>query len=310
MVSIIIVNYNGKIHLQKCIDSILNNNYKNYEIIVVDNNSNDESVDFIKKFSYIRLIQLDKNYGYAKPNNMGAKIANGDYLFFLNNDTTIYRNTIEELLKAFQTPKIGMCQSLLLHPDQSIDSSGDYVDFSGIPFSSKKPPLEIKKILSARGAGMMVKKNIFWELLGFDEKFFASFEDVDIGWRSWLWGYDVLLAPKSIVLHEGGVTIKKLPNEIKFHGVKNFLIINLVYFERPMIFTFICLLNSFLKAKFQNSKTNANKKWIIPPFYISLKGFFWILRNIGYIKNKKKLINSKRKLSTSDLIKMDLIKEN
>ncbi|HUS51538.1 MAG TPA: glycosyltransferase family 2 protein, partial [Candidatus Paceibacterota bacterium] len=262
------INYNGKDYLQKCIDSILKNNHKNYEIIIVDNNSIDGSVDFVRKnYSKIQIIELDKNYGYAKPNNIGAKFAKGNVLFFLNNDTIIYENTVEEILKGFQNPEIGICQSLLLHPDNSVDSSGDYVNYSGIPFSSKNTPLEIKPILSARGAGMMVKREIFWELLGFDEMFFVSFEDVDIGWRSWLWGYKVMLVPTSIIIHEGGVTVKKLSEEIKFHGVKNFLIINLVYFEHSLISSLIKLQITFLTKKLsKNLKTNNDNLLSLPNF--------------------------------------------
>lgn len=297
-------------YLQKCLDSIQKNSYKNYEIIVVDNNSKDGSIDFIKKFPKLQLIELDKNYGYAKPNNIGAKIAKGDFLFFLNNDTTINNDTIEELLNVLQNPEIDICQSLLLHPDNSVDSSGDYVNFSGIPYSSKKNPSKIKPILSARGAGMMVKKGIFWELLGFDEKFFASFEDVDFGWRSWLWGYKVMVVPSSIIIHEGGVTVKQLSNEIKFHSVKNFLILNLVYFERPIISSLTKLLALFLTKKFsKNFKNNDDDTFFLPTFNTSMRGFFWVLRNLNYILTKKELVNSKRKLSTADLIKMELIKE-
>jgi len=97
MVSIIIVNYNGKEFLQKCLESIISNNYKNFEIILVDNNSKEDTVNFVKKnYPDVFIIELDKNYGYAKPNNIGAKKANGDFLYFLNNDTIISNNSIEE----------------------------------------------------------------------------------------------------------------------------------------------------------------------------------------------------------------------
>jgi len=199
----------------------MSNNYKNFEIILVDNKSEDDSIiSTRKKYSNISIIELDKNYGYAKPNNMGAKKAKGDLLYFLNNDTIISKNSIEELVKVLQKPEIAICQSLLLHHDNSVDSSGDYINNLGIPYSSKENPSEMRYILSARGAAMMIKKSVFWELLGFDEKFFASFEDVDIGWRAWLWGHKVALVPQSIVYHTGGATVRNLSFEIKFHGVK------------------------------------------------------------------------------------------
>jgi GT2 family glycosyltransferase len=310
LVSIIIVNFNGLNRLQKCINSILKNNYRKYEIIIVDNNSNDGSIDFVKKeFPKIKLIKLEQNYGYAKPNNIGAKIAQGEFLFFLNNDTIIQPTTIKELVNAMEKPEIGICQSLLLHPDRSVDSSGDYVNHLGFPYSSKTQTTKMKSILSARGAAMMVKKKIFLELLGFDEKFFVSFEDVDIGWRSWLWGYKILLVPSSVVIHEGGVTVNKLSKIVKFHGIKNFLILNLTFYERPIILSFFNILFLFLTTKFSKNCRNEKNPIFYPTFFTSLRGFFWILKNIKYILNKRKLIKSNRKLSTNDLIKLKLIKE-
>jgi len=98
-VSIIIVNYNGKVHLEKCIESLYKIKYQNFEIILVDNHSTDESVVFIqKKYPYIKIIPLDANYGFAEPNNTAAKIATGKYLLFLNNDTIVTNDFVEELV--------------------------------------------------------------------------------------------------------------------------------------------------------------------------------------------------------------------
>ena len=86
-VSIIIINYNGKHHLESCLESLLKINYDNIEIIVVDNNSTDDSVSFIStNFPDLILIKLNENKGFAEPNNLGAKIAKGDFLLLLNND--------------------------------------------------------------------------------------------------------------------------------------------------------------------------------------------------------------------------------
>ena len=101
LVSVIIVNYNGKHHLEKCLRSLSKVDYKNYEIILVDNNSSDGSIEFVKE-SYPSVIikKLDKNYGFAEPNNIGAKSANGEFLLFLNNDTYVEPNFISELVKS------------------------------------------------------------------------------------------------------------------------------------------------------------------------------------------------------------------
>ena len=95
--------------------------------------------------------------------------------------------------------KIAICQSLLLKPDESVDSSGDFIDPLGVVYNSTKKTDEIREISSARGASMLIRKNIFDILEGFDEKFYVSFEDVDLGWRTWMIGYKVILTPKSVV---------------------------------------------------------------------------------------------------------------
>ena len=123
------------------------------------------------------------------------------------------------------------CQSLLLNSDNDVDSSGDFVDELGRAYSRRNKPIGIQKILSARAASMMIRTNYFFKLGGFDENFFASFEDVDIGWRSWIQGLQVVINPKSIVYHLGHQTIKNISPTIQFHSVKNTLILRLTNFE-------------------------------------------------------------------------------
>ena len=173
-VSIIIVNFNGKELLRKCLSSLSEASFNPIEIILVDNNSNDGTVDFVtKNFPKIILIKLEENRGFAEPNNIGAKIAKGKYLLFLNNDTIVTKNFITELVNVIESDKkIAICQSLLLKPDGSVDSSGDFIDPLGVVYNSKIIPKKEREISSARGASMLIKKNIFEQLGGFDEQVF------------------------------------------------------------------------------------------------------------------------------------------
>ena len=157
LVSIIIVNYNGKEYLQKCLESLMKINYKDFEVIIVDNNSTDDSIEFVKNtYPSVIIIKLEKNYGFAEPNNIGAKIAKGDFLLFLNNDTEVSPNFIEKMVNVLNSDsKIAICQSLLLKPNNDIDSSGDYVDELGRAYSSRKKLTDVKEILCARGASLV-----------------------------------------------------------------------------------------------------------------------------------------------------------
>ena len=322
-VSIIIVNYNGKELLQKCLDSLLKVNYNNFEIILVDNNSTDGSVEFItKNYPSLIIIKLDSNKGFAEPNNVAAKISKGKYLLFLNNDTVVTPNFISEMVKVMETDKkIAVCQSLLLKPDGSVDSSGDFIDHLGVVYNSKTEIDEIREVSSARGASMLVRSDIFEKLDGFDQKFFITFEDVDLCWRSWILGYRVLIIPTSIVYHEGGITIKKIKSEIAFHGFKNQLAMKITNFEpilamRNMMLFFgiygIRELKIWLDYTISGSTKLSSTEYEDniapkPSFKVIAKSIFWILSNYGYLLKKQRTINKNRVYSTTILKKMNII---
>ncbi len=322
-VSIIIVNYNGKELLQKCLDSLLKVNYDNFEIILVDNNSTDGTVEFItKNYPSLIIIKLDSNKGFAEPNNIAAKIAKGEYLLFLNNDTVVTHNFISEMVKVMETDKkIAVCQSLLLKPDGSVDSSGDFIDHLGVVYNSKTKIDEIREVSSARGASMLVRSDIFEKLDGFDQKFFITFEDVDLCWRSWILGYRVLIIPTSIVYHEGGITIKKIKSEIAFHGFKNQLAMKITNFEpilamRNMMLFFgiygIRELKIWLDYTISGSTKLSSTEYEDniapkPSFKVIAKSIFWILSNYGYLLKKQRTINKNRVYSTTILKKMNII---
>lgn len=312
LVSVIIVNYNGKNHLEKCLESLMKINYNNYQVILVDNNSSDGSIQFVEKFyPSIRLIKLKKNFGFAKPNNIAAHEAEGDILLFLNNDTIVDPNFITEMIKVIKKdPKIAICQSLLLRSNGEVDSSGDFVDFLGRAYSSKEIPKDVKNILCARGASMMVRKGLFSELGCFDEDFFVSFEDVDIGWKAWIWGYKVVCVPKSIVYHAGGQTVKKLSSFIQYHGVKNTITIRLVNFEIGIAISSIVKFFVFLimkKSVGATIMTYDKELSTLPSFSVIIRGVGWVLKNLGSIIKKHKYVKSKRVRSTKELINLGLI---
>jgi len=323
LVSIIIVNYNGRVYLEDCFKTLNQVLYSNLEIILVDNNSSDDSINFIKNnYPNTIIIKLDNNYGFAYPNNVGAKNARGDLLLFLNNDTKVTPNFITEVVEIMKkNPKIAICQSLLLKPNGEIDSSGDFIDRFGIAFSSKERIENVRNILSARGAAMTVRKKIFEKLGGFDEKFFASFEDIDLGWRAWILGYEVVATPKSIVYHIGGQTGKKIRNELAFHGFKNQIAMKITNFESlfasKSIFLFFVIYGTrMLRVLFDywfkgstNMKATKYEEKIAekPNLRIIVKSLVWILRNTGYLYRKHSKVNSERVMRTSQLIDMKII---
>ncbi len=312
LVSVIIVNFNGRALLEDCLKSLGKTTYNNYEVFVVDNNSSDDSVKFVKEnYPQINLIQLEKNFGFAQPNNIAAKKAKGEFLIFLNSDTEVTPSWISELVNAAnQDPNIAICQSLLLKKNGDIDSSGDFIDTLGRAYSSRIRPTQVRKILSARGASLMVRRDCFFDLGGFEKNFFASFEDVDLGWRAWIYGYKVILVPSSVVVHIGGQTVNRLSSEIQFHGVKNTLLIRLVNFEIPFVINSIVKLffvTFFRKAFGISVIKDPEPPPPLPSYKTIFQGVGWILKNYKYVRKRRRQVNSRRVKTTKDLMKMGLV---
>ncbi len=136
LVSVIIVNQNGKKYLEKCLTSLKNQGYKNIEIILVDNASIDDSVDFTKKIFPDAKIKINsENLGFAEPNNIGYNLSEGDYVLFLNNDTEVKKDFLHPLVSILESNKdVGGVQSKILFMDNPtvLDSVGAFLTYSGI----------------------------------------------------------------------------------------------------------------------------------------------------------------------------------
>ena len=225
-VSIVIVNLNGKHHLSECFKSIQELNYPKdkIELIVVDNGSKDGSVELIQnKYSYIKLLKNTKNEGFAKPSNDGARAATGEYVAFLNNDMRVQKNWLIELVNSLRTNNAQCAGSVILNWDgKLLDFAGGGVNFIGLGFQDdfKKPIKEMesklkedKPLFFACGGAMLVNKEMFLFAGGFDEDYFAYYEDVDLGWRLRVLGCNIVLSVKSRVYHKHNSTSKTIASE-------------------------------------------------------------------------------------------------
>ena len=233
MVSIIIPNYNGGDLLYNCINSIYKNiSIKDFEIIVVDNGSTDNSINRVKSnFQNVEIISSNSNLGYSGGCNLGATHASGKYLLFLNNDTEHSNEWIEKLVYFLDSnSKIAAVQPKILniHNKKLFDyagGAGGFIDKFCFPFVQGRIFHTLEedhnqynnpsRIFWASGAAFMIRYNIFKTLEGFDKVYFAYMEEIDLCWRAQAMGYKIYSVPDSFVYHYGKQTIKE--NTIKSH---------------------------------------------------------------------------------------------
>jgi len=235
LVSIIIVNWNGQEFLPACLASIKNNKYSNYEIILVDNGSVDDSVKFVRdNFPEVKLIETGKNLGFAEGNNIGYAATKGEYILFLNNDTIVEGTFLTHLVDYLLAhPKTGAVQPKLVRFDRTtIDSAGSYLANTGIlyHYGFLKPTDSLlynkpRIIFSVKGAAALWRREVLEKVGVFDQDFFNYFEETDLCWRTWLAGYQIFYVPSSVVYHKAGGTAEKVDSKfiifISYYSFRN-----------------------------------------------------------------------------------------
>lgn len=240
LVSVVVVNYNGKVFLKKCLSSLSSQSYPDIEIIFVDNGSSDGSTEYVKKeFPSVKILELTKNLGFAKGNNTGIKEARGELIATLNNDTEVTQRWLEELVGAMKTdPDIGMCASKMLFmekPDM-IQSTGLSISRSGVCwdrgiYETDNGQYEsAEEIFGPCAGAALYRKKMLDDIGLFDEDFHAYLEDIDLAFRGRLSGWKCVYVPKAVVYHyHGGTagfetdhTIYYANRNILWNTIKNF----------------------------------------------------------------------------------------
>ncbi len=297
MISVIIVNYNGAKYIKDCIKSLQSSIYKNFEIIFVDDCSTDQSFKIIKKFKNVKLIQNKKNLGASLSRNKGAKRAKGNLLFFLDVDTKTIPSALDNLAKEFnKNETMGAAQVQLIKADKNVlDSSGHYLSPFGFPYetgTNKNPDKyqEKRKILGGKSAGLIVRKNVFEKINGFDSDYFIYGEDTDLCWHVWLSGFEVFYLPSVKIFHFQKSSINKnTKKRVFYQGTKNNLNYLLKNLELKKFFWIIPLhVLGWMLLFFKKVLTGEFK------FALAIiNGLFWNLINLPKIMQKRGIIKSK-----------------
>ncbi len=232
-VSLIIVNWNGRHHLEQCLAAVAAQQGIEFETIVVDNGSTDGSAAFLReRYPWVRLVALPANLGFAGGNNAGARVARGRHLVFLNNDTAVEPGWLLALRQGVDDAAgvaLTTSRVVYMHDPGVIDSAGDGVlriggafkRFHGARVADVPEAMESGDVFGVCGAACLVSKAVFDELGGFDEEFFVSHEDVDLSYRARLKGYRCRYVATAVVRHHGSATLGRTSAFAVFHGQRN-----------------------------------------------------------------------------------------
>jgi len=316
LVSIIIINFKDKEKLKLSIESILNSKYKNYEIIVVDVFTPEIEKWITETFSSnkIRVIHFGKDIGAAHSHNVGAEKANKNskYLVFMDNDVIVDENWLNILVNLMEkNPEIGIAQpKILLYQNiRKMDHCGLALDYLGTWYTTYGEIASkfnnTREVFAATSATLITRKDLYFKVGGFDPDYFIYDDDTDYSWRVRLMGYKVVMEPKAITIHMGGLN-KGLSYMRLYHGYKNRisnLIKNLegknMVLQVPitLMYGFVLIIGLFAFLRFTEAKAY-------------LMATLYVLRNFKKIVRKRVKIQYMRKISDNVLYSKNLLRKD
>lgn len=315
--SVIIVNYNGEPFLRKLLESLNKQTFSDFELIFVDNASTDNTVkalyEFIREKSFqsmrINVILNSKNLGFCKGNNIGLKYASGKYIVFLNNDTYVSPEWLEELVKVLDMyPYVGACQSKIMYAETNmVQTVGNLVDKflsrGACPelyeqLKDMKKGILIDTFFYPSAASVIYRKSILEKIGGFDEELFYG--DLDLGWRVRLLGYRIATNLNSICYHYGSQATKKLWSRgTDYHDYKERIYVMAKNYSFP---TFLKRIFPSLALFFFESLYSSIKLKKPHPLML-IKAIFWNLRNLKNLLNKRRNVQRNRVVSDNEIEK-------
>lgn len=303
-VSIITVGYNSLEDLKRCLPSFAAQQYPNFEIVVVDNASKDGTASYLSAhFPSVRLYCAERNLGFGGGNNWAAREAEGEYLAFINPDTTVEPDWLYRLVEALQDPQVGIATPKILmmsQPDR-INTCGNDVHYTGYgylrgwsqPADSMNTP---ERVFSVSGAAFLIRKDLFLQLGGFDENFAPAYvEDTDLSWRAMLLGYTAVYVPASVVYHD--YTMGFGPEKYHWLERNRYQMILKNYDWRTYLLLLPALLLSEVVAwGYATMRGGAHMR-------AKLRSYGWLLRNLGVILQARQRVQRLRRVKDRDILR-------
>ncbi len=230
-ISVIVVNWNGKHFLDTCLSALRQQKFRDFEIILVDNGSADESAEYVRShFPEVNLIALSENRGFTGGNIAGWEQSRGDIVVLLNNDTEASPQWLEEIHKAGQSfPRAGSFASKMLYFDERnrIDNCGFGLTAAGLTVDLGRDErdgpawAEPREVFGGCGGAVAYRRSMLEDVGFLDYDFFMTYEDVDLGFRAQLRGYKCMFVPRAVVYHRYRATMKKYPARQAFFSQRN-----------------------------------------------------------------------------------------
>lgn len=295
-VAVVILNWNGKEILSNFLPSVIKfSQYDGVNIYVADNGSTDNSIEFIKnQYPNVRIIELDKNYGFAGGYNLVLERIAEKYTVLLNSDVEVTENWLQPLIAYLEkNEKVVACQPKILSYKNKSEfeyagAAGGYIDKYGFPFCRGRlfnifeqdngQYNKMEEIFWASGACLFIRTDIFKQVGGLDHDFFAHMEEIDLCWRIWARGYSIVYIPESKVYHLGGATLSKTNPHKTFLNFRNnlYLLYKNVHIHYIKIISIRYIFDFMAFAKFLLSFEFSNAVAVLKAhrdFFIHRKNF-------------------------------------
>lgn len=300
--SVIIPNWNGESLLKDCLKSLREQTFTDFEIILVDNGSTDGSLEYVvSNFPGVKIVKLEKNFGFAKAINEGVKASRADYVVFLNNDTAASKNWLKNLIECinYHPEAISINSKILnFYNRKKIDGVGILINEVGQAKSigwNQKDTGQFNKeiyIFGATGGAALFRREDFIKVGGFDEKYFMYSEEVDFAFRAQFLGYKSIYCPKAKVFHKHKATAKKLPQLLEYWQFRNMTATIIKDFPTSVLlkrFRWLKIILVHLNTIFYLLKHG----FIWPPILADL----WIFFHLPYLLKERSKIQQSRRIS-------------
>ncbi len=222
--SVVILNWNGRHHLERYLPSVVEHTSGDAEVVVADNGSTDDSLQWLRlKYPDVRVVRLERNYGFAEGYNRALREVETEYVLLLNSDVEVTAGWWQPLVDVLDAERDVAAVAPKLLSDRERDkfeyagASGGFIDYLGYPFCRGRILSTVERdkgqyddrrdIFWASGAALCCRREVFMELGGFDADFFAHMEEIDLQWRMQLAGWRIVVEPRACVYHLGGGTL-------------------------------------------------------------------------------------------------------